>query len=542
MPRSDLSISVKQQSLYERIRSLPGVFGVAVATGVAGGTAAASLMTGGVDSYAAPLLIAVPVLGMVFGGKPGLLASSAIAMTAALSMPLLEAGEALPVLLKNSGLLMGVGLSFVCGLSVSERLEHFRSRANADRDRFTALSHYSRDLLTRHDASGRTLFVSVNAKTHFDFEPEQFLNSGFTDKIHLQDRVAFLKAIQDSAATGEKHTAEIRMRRTQESGHSWRHAEIACFPHHGMDKSGAAVTIVTRDISGLAAAKAENERLNADLVRTSEAKRNFLGHVSHELRTPLNAIVGFSDVLSQETFGSFENGRQREYVKHIHESGHHLLSVVNTMLDLSRLEVGKYELNVHRYALDEVIKSSQAMLEPMRELAGVKLDVEIGPALDELRGDPNAVRQIVLNLVSNAIKFSEPGSSIGIKARPFGPQMQIEIRDSGIGMSREFQNRIGRPFEQADNRTDRAHEGVGLGLSVVKGLVDLLDGSIEFTSEVGEGTVVTVALPRNARGAKPKPSNEPIKFIRSGKNNPANEIKHSSDVLSEGENNARESA
>jgi cell cycle sensor histidine kinase DivJ len=217
--------------------------------------------------------------------------------------------------------------------------------------------------------------------------------------------------------------------------------------------------------------------------------------VSHELRTPLNAIIGFSELLASDICGTLPDPRQREYVALIHESGSHLLTVVNDILDMSKIEAGKLELVVEPFAVEDMVKATQRMVAQLAAERGLTLAAEIAPGLPDLAADPRACRQILINLLSNAIKFTERGGRVHITAMREGGFIAIGVADTGIGIAEADVARLGEPFVQARGGYDRRHAGTGLGLSVVKGLTALHGGAMRIESRLGVGTTVTVRLP-----------------------------------------------
>ena len=234
----------------------------------------------------------------------------------------------------------------------------------------------------------------------------------------------------------------------------------------------------------------------------SRAKSRFLANISHELRTPLNSIIGFSDLIKADTNGSVppETG---EYAALINDSGWHLLSLVNTLLDLSKIEAGKYELNLESFDPGEVIGEAARSLRVTMKNAGIRFDVPTLAGLPVLVADRRALRQVLLNLLSNAMKFTAREGEVSLRAEAFERELRLTVTDSGIGMSEEILSRIGRPFEQADNSVNREGRGTGLGLALTKSLVELHDGNMKISSVEGCGTSVTVTLPLQGPVANP---------------------------------------
>jgi cell cycle sensor histidine kinase DivJ len=238
----------------------------------------------------------------------------------------------------------------------------------------------------------------------------------------------------------------------------------------------------------------------AEALSAHEAKSRFLAAVSHELRTPLNAILGFSDVLAGEYFGALQNERQKEYVALIRQSGAHLLSVVNTMLDMSRIEAGRYELITEPFRIADAIETCRAMLDLQARSKGVTLTTRVARGLGEIVADRRAVQQILINLTGNAVKFTESGGVVSIDAEQRGRNLVICVSDTGIGIAADKMDMLGQPFVQVQGDYNRGYEGTGLGLSLVKGLVCLHGGQFAIESRLGEGTVVTVTLPMEGPG------------------------------------------
>jgi cell cycle sensor histidine kinase DivJ len=225
--------------------------------------------------------------------------------------------------------------------------------------------------------------------------------------------------------------------------------------------------------------------------------------MSHELRTPLNAIIGFSEMLMKEGTLVIGPERRQEYAHLINESGHHLLSVVNSILDMSKIETGNFEIWPERFSPQHVIADCCEILALKARETGIDLAVRLSGKLPEVVADKRALNQIMLNLLSNAIKFTPRGGKVVISARVTGPDMVVTVEDTGVGIGAEDLPRIGDPFFQARSSYDRRHDGTGLGLSIVKGLVALHGGSVEIVSRLGEGTRVSFRLPIDCEKSRP---------------------------------------
>ena len=227
----------------------------------------------------------------------------------------------------------------------------------------------------------------------------------------------------------------------------------------------------------------------------SADKTLFFAGVSHELRTPLNAIIGFSDMMRTRLFGPLP-GKYAEYADLIHDSGQHMLDLIGDVLDLSKIEAGKYDLQYGQFDVADVIRSTLKMVQPIADVAEVLVETDISDHQDYiLQADRRAIRQVLLNLLSNAIKFSPKGEKVLVSANILDDRLTVIIQDNGAGMSADELDIIGTPFTQMGSAQFSRERGSGLGLSLVKSLVDLHGGDVEFSSEIDVGTVVTIYIP-----------------------------------------------
>ena len=240
-------------------------------------------------------------------------------------------------------------------------------------------------------------------------------------------------------------------------------------------------------------AELEARRARDQAEAATQAKSEFLANMSHELRTPLNAIIGFSEVLDERMFGDM-NEKQAEYVRDIHDSGRHLLSLINDILDLSKVEAGRMELDVTTFDLPSAIDNALTLVRERASRHGVALGCDVDPGLGEFRGDERKFKQIMLNLLSNAVKFTPDGGRITVSARPKSPLVEVAVEDTGIGIAREDLPRVFEEFRQVGNASARKAEGTGLGLALTKRLVELHGGSIHVESALGRGSTLTFTL------------------------------------------------
>ncbi|MFM9972434.1 MAG: sensor histidine kinase [Burkholderiales bacterium] len=243
--------------------------------------------------------------------------------------------------------------------------------------------------------------------------------------------------------------------------------------------------------SGLEQKVAERTR---DVEIANKHKSEFLANMSHELRTPLNAIIGFSEVLSEKMFGEL-NDKQLEYLKDIHSSGQHLLSLINDILDLSKIEAGRMELELAHFHLPQAIDNALTLIRERASRHGVELAVETDASIGEWVADERKVKQILLNLLSNSVKFTPQGGKITVATRRTETGVEISVTDTGIGISEADRDLVFEEFRQASGDYLKKSEGTGLGLSLTRGFVELHGGKITLQSELGKGSTFTFSLP-----------------------------------------------
>jgi signal transduction histidine kinase len=228
----------------------------------------------------------------------------------------------------------------------------------------------------------------------------------------------------------------------------------------------------------------------------NQAKSGFLATMSHELRTPLNAIIGFSEMMLREVLGALGNEQYRAYVGDIHASGTHLLQIINDILDLSKAEAGKIDLSEDVFDLRDIMRSVGQLTAGRIYAAELTHNVDLPDELPPIRGDERKTKQVLLNLITNAVKFTPAGGSITIAASwDAGTGLAVTVADTGIGIPDSDLERVLKPFEQVDSSLSRQHQGTGLGLPLVKAIMELHGGRLELKSELGVGTQVIVVFP-----------------------------------------------
>jgi signal transduction histidine kinase len=225
----------------------------------------------------------------------------------------------------------------------------------------------------------------------------------------------------------------------------------------------------------------------------SQHKSEFLANMSHELRTPLNAIIGFSEVLNERMFGEL-NDKQAEYLRDIHASGTHLLSLINDILDLSKVEAGRMELELSDFDLPAAMDNAVTLIRERASRKGVTVRIAVGEQVGMMRGDERKIRQVLLNLLSNAIKFTPEGGRIDVAAVPNGGSVEVSVRDTGVGIAPEDHEAVFEEFRQVGASAAK-QEGTGLGLALARKFIELHGGKIWVKSQIGAGSTFTFTLP-----------------------------------------------
>ena len=235
-------------------------------------------------------------------------------------------------------------------------------------------------------------------------------------------------------------------------------------------------------------------RLYRQLETANQHKSEFLANMSHELRTPLNAIIGFSEVLLQRMFGEL-NPKQDEYLQDVLSSGRHLLSLINDILDLSKVEAGRMELELARFDLPQALQDTLVLVRERAVRNGIDLQLEVDARLGELVADERKIKQVMLNLLSNAVKFTPEGGRVDVRAIPSDGAVEISVADTGIGIAPENQDLIFEEFRQVGGDYAHKREGTGLGLTLARKFVELHGGRLWVKSQVGQGSTFSFSVP-----------------------------------------------
>lgn len=421
------------------------------------------------------------------------------------------AGLGWPGHIVDGATVMGWGAAgFLLGAGIVCHSAHFINRAYEvnDKAQISAYRHlieHVQDAVLRFASDGQILLASRSSETLFGCPRYQLTGAGLGDRLHVLDRPSFLTAFADVNQGGRSRTIEVRMRQDDARATVPRFiwVEIRFSPIRDSEADGGRFEVIAllRDIT--TRKDAETAMIEARRVAedASQAKSRFLATIGHELRTPLNAVVGFSEMM-QSGIGGDLSETHREYAGLIHQSGKHLLEVVRMLLDMSKIEAGKFEIQAEPFDPAGLVPACFSLTEGLAQERHVQLEADVEPELPALVADERVCRQVLINLLSNAIKFSNEGGKVTVSMRRQGQSINISVRDQGIGMTPEALRRIGEPFFQVQDGLARQYEGTGLGLSIVKGLVELHGGTLRAVSEVGLGTTMTVLLPINGPATK----------------------------------------
>ncbi len=477
--------------------------------------------TGGINSFAAPWLAVLPLSSTISASRR--VAVAAILIALAIAFGLWAAGSLgwLPTSAIASpalylfGVISAACVAAAVGLGAGSLTRLSEQSKLLGEARYRMLAKNMTDVITRHGKNGTVSFISPGAEQLLGVPTVQLLGHGLFDRVHVADRPAFLTALADAASKGVDASVEYRLRcgplayddaAPRPPKFVWVETRCRALDEsQGADRarSGPQVVAVTRDISRRKSDEHALESARTEAERANDAKSRFLATMSHELRTPLNAIIGFSEMLTHEADLALDSAKREDYARLIRESGEHLLGVVNGILDLTRIESGHFIIVPEPFAVGPLIEACREMMTLKAVQAGVILRADFPLDLPEMVADKRALRQVLINLLSNAIKFTDRRGSVTLSARVEGDALVLTVSDNGIGIAENDLERLGHPFFQARSSYDRPYEGTGLGLSVVKGLVELHDGRIEISSRLGEGTKVKVRLPLDCERAMP---------------------------------------
>jgi cell cycle sensor histidine kinase DivJ len=474
--------------------------------------------TGGIGSFAAVWLVVIPLEAALSASRRVVAVASIFALgSAGLLVWLSELHLVGPVQASAAQAALGIvsAALFATGLALGAEAQ---ARMNfwllyAEEDRYRLLARNMTDVITRHGRDGAVLFASPAAESLFNLRSAQLHGHGLFDRVHVADRPAYLTALGDAGALGAASSVEFRVRRDTADADGKPVAEflwieMRCRPFEGTPTApppaeGRDVVAVLRDVTERKRLQDAQLEAHAEAARANDAKSRFLATMSHELRTPLNAVIGFSEMLMKEVELLLDGKRRNEYAGLINHSGKHLLAVVNGILDMSKIETGNFTITPEPFAPAQVVAACCDLLALRASECGVRLERRAGADLPDLVADKRAVQQILFNLISNAIRFTDRGGTVTVAARAEAAAIVFAVEDDGVGINEADLARVGEPYFQAAASYERRHGGTGLGLSIVKGLVRLHGGDLSIKSRVGQGTRVTVRLPLDCEQARP---------------------------------------
>ncbi|WP_008312010.1 PAS domain S-box protein [Leptolyngbya sp. PCC 6406] len=386
------------------------------------------------------------------------------------------------LLLQNGELVGALGI----GRDVTER-----KRFEAQLKMFSKALDSAHDSAVMADLRGQLLYANLATERIFGHALAAVERSSVDIFFPASGQARWLL----DHAVGEGWSGQVVCQR--QDGRSFP-ALVSVSPVCGEDGSPTAISIIFRDITQLEQFKAELASKNLELERANRLKSEFLANMSHELRTPMTSILGFSSLLEQQVYGDL-NERQHLYVNQIHQSGEHLLTLINEVLDLSKIEAGQMNLHLAPIAVDALCQDALTMVGSQAAAKQLMIHRAVQTGLAPLVADELRVRQMLLNLLSNAIKFSQERGEVGLEARRDGDRILLTVWDQGVGIPLEKQNLLFQPFQQLDSSLARQYEGTGLGLALTQRLARLHGGNVTLESAAGEGARFTINLPLDCR-------------------------------------------
>ena len=475
---------------------------------------AVAVQTGGLSSFLIFWMLVVPVEAAMSGSRRVVVFSLLLSFCVIAALGFAEHAQWLPASLVpdvQRKAVMAVGL--VSALAyigmLAATIDHLYGKSEEavqdSAQRYQLLAENATDMITRHETNGDVSFVSGAANRLVSCEPQALLGRGYVGLIRPEDRQAYVSALVTAAETGEPASAEFRLSNEaagSATGQAYKWVELNCRPIiNGSDVEGPLQLVaVSRDITHRKEQQEELRKARDLAEQASSAKTVFLANMSHELRTPLNSVIGFAEILERDFIAGGTAPAHGEYAALIRQSGEHLLGVVNDLLDMSKIEAGQMSLCFDSVELNEIVSYCEQSVSASADASGVELVLDLEQDGIDLEADQRACRQIMLNLLSNAIKFSDAGGRVVIRTISDGRTARVSVRDQGAGIAPELLGRLGQPFLQADGAYSKGHEGAGLGLSIVKGLIRLHSGWIDIESEENSGTCITVSLPVRQSG------------------------------------------
>ena len=462
-----------------------------------------AMLTGGMTSPLVVWFVLIPAEAALAGGRTVVWRAALASCAALFAVVAAQSVGVLPYQGAGYGswsvyaaaLLAAIVQSALLAIASQNRQRESDKAAAEGAAMYRFLADNAMDLITRHGADGRIRFASPASMGLLCTPPEALIGHAPSALVHADDLKIMQAAFVEASYFGRAATAEVRLKRA-DGEYLW--TEMRCRPVVQSDGRAPDIVAVTRDISE----RKSQERALIDArdlaEQGSRAKSRFLANMSHELRTPLNAIIGFSEVMTHEMFGPLGAPRYHEYSRLIHESGNHLLELINGILDMSKIEAGKFELTEEIFDLQDVAIQALRFVKLQADRKGVALKMDMAPKAKTIFADRRAIKQILVNLITNGVKFTPRGGEVGLLCARVGGGVEIVVADTGVGIAAKDLDRLGRPFEQVEGAHVRAQEGTGLGLALVKALVQMHRGEVSIESTPGIGTVVQLKFPNAA--------------------------------------------
>jgi len=381
-----------------------------------------------------------------------------------------------------------VGVTSVALLAVALVATQFERWTTTTRSRFENLLDLSPQVVWFGRPDGRITYCNPYWYEYTGLSERQTLGYGWTEAIHPEDRDRVAGALQAGVKEGKDFEVELRLR-----GKDGKYCWFLKKGRPGRDALGNVDAWL-----GIAVDIEERKKAEQEAWAASQAKSEFLASMSHELRTPLNAIGGYAELLAMGVRGPL-NAEQAQDIARIRRSQQHLLTLINDVLNFAKVDAGQTEYRLTAVPVDEALRDTESMIAPQVLAKGLHYSYKGAGKSASVLADPEKLQQIVLNLLGNAVKFTEPGGNITLSSEVAGNCIEIKVADTGPGISAEKLDRIFDPFVQAERRLNQPVQGVGLGLAISQDLAQAMQGKITVESDVGEGSTFTLSLPRAPR-------------------------------------------
>ena len=381
-----------------------------------------------------------------------------------------------------------VGVTSVALLAIALVATQFERWTTTTRSRFENLLELSPQVVWFGRPDGRITYCNPYWYEYTGLSERETLGYGWTGAIHPEDRDRVAGALQAAMEEGKDFEVELRLR-----GKDGKYCWFLKKGRPGRDALGNVDAWL-----GIAVDIEERKRAEQEAWAASQAKSEFLASMSHELRTPLNAIGGYAELLAMGVRGPL-NAEQAQDIARIRRSEQHLLTLINDVLNFAKVDAGQTEYRLTAVPVDEALRDTESMIAPQVLAKGLHYSYKGAGKFASVLADPEKLQQIVLNLLGNAVKFTEPGGSITLSSEFAGQCIEIKVADTGPGIPPEKLDRIFDPFVQAERRLNQPVQGVGLGLAISQDLAEAMAGKITVESEVGQGSTFTLSLPRAPR-------------------------------------------